>query len=381
VNLARTDIRYHFVRFFLMTLGVSALLTGTLGMIGLYKGIIFEALLMINSTGTDLWVVQAGRVGPFAENSEISDIMDRRLEGVPGVSRARRFIQFNQQYEVRGRRLPIAITGLDFPKDNGSWLPLVAGRHLYAGHYEAIADQSLGFAVGDLVRMGLDDYLVVGVARGQTDVGGDGLLYVSIPDSQTLRKYTVSEGILLDRARAINLQGGRQPAGRIAAVMVTLQPNADIEQVKSFIRKWGDVAVLTREDEVDIMLNSRLWKLRNQLLGFLSMTFLVTAIVIGLSLYTTTLEKTHQIALLKLIGARDSLIIGMIVEQALLVGAFAFCLSVFWSEVIFPHFPRVVLIELRDFAFVGVVTVILCLIGSWFGIRKALAVQAQEVLS
>lgn len=364
-----------------MTLGVSALLTGTLGMIGLYKGIIFEALLMINSTGTDLWVVQAGRVGPFAENSEISDIMDRRLEGVPGVSRARRFIQFNQQYEVRGRRLPIAITGLDFPKDNGSWLPLVAGRHLYAGHYEAIADQSLGFAVGDLVRMGLDDYLVVGVARGQTDVGGDGLLYVSIPDSQTLRKYTVSEGILLDRARAINLQGGRQPAGRIAAVMVTLQPNADIEQVKSFIRKWGDVAVLTREDEVDIMLNSRLWKLRNQLLGFLSMTFLVTAIVIGLSLYTTTLEKTHQIALLKLIGARDSLIIGMIVEQALLVGAFAFCLSVFWSEVIFPHFPRVVLIELRDFAFVGVVTVILCLIGSWFGIRKALAVQAQEVLS
>src|SRR5262249_41059472 len=150
----------------------------TVGMIGLYRGMVHEALLMINDSGADIWVAQGNRAGPFAETSEISGTLDRRLEGVPGVARARRFIHLNQQFEIGGQRRPIAITGLDFPKDTGSWIPLVAGRSLYAGHYEAIADRSLGFVVGDQLRLGRDDYTIVGTTNGQVDINGDGILFV-----------------------------------------------------------------------------------------------------------------------------------------------------------------------------------------------------------
>jgi putative ABC transport system permease protein len=381
VNLAWADIRHHLLRFFLTAMGVSALFTATIGMIGLYRGVVYETLLIINDVGADIWVVQGHRAGPFAELSEVAGTLDRRLEGVPGVSQVRRFIQFNQQYEINGRRLRMAVTGLDFPKDKGNWIPLTAGRHFYGGHYEAIADQSLGFAVGDQIRLGHDDYKIVGVAAGQVDMAGDGILCVTIPDAQTLNTFSPSEAILLNRLNKTAPVRSGYSGGRVGAVMVTLRPGADQEQVRNYIRNWGDVEVLTRDDQEDIMLNGRLWRLRIQILAFVGMTLIVTTVVVGLSIYTMTVEKTHQIALLKLLGAGDWIISSMILQQALLIGTESFVAAIIQSYIIFPHFPRTVLLLPSDLAFEGAIAIALCAAASWFGIRKALSVRAQSVLS
>ena len=84
---------------------------------------------------------------------------------------------------------------------------------------------------------------------------------------------------------------------------------------------------------------------------------------------------------MKLIGARDSVIIWMILQQALLIGANAFLGSVLAAHVIFPYFPRTVLILGPDVAVQAVLILFMCVIGSWFGISKAMSVRAQEVLS
>jgi putative ABC transport system permease protein len=381
MNLAWADIRHHFGRFMVTTLGIGALLTASIGMIGLYRGIVFEAMLIVNDVGADLWVVQGHRVGPFAERSEISGVLDRRIEGVPGVARVRRFIQYNQQYYVDGRRLQIAVTALDFPKDTGVWIPLLAGRHLYSGHYEAIADQSLGFHVGQQIRLGREDYTIVGVAVGQVDIGGDGMLFVTIPDAQALDSFVPSEAVLLGRAQATEAGLVGFAKGKVAAMMVTLQPGTDPEQVRNYISNWGDVNVMTRDEQEDVLLNGRLGRLKIQILAFVGMTLMVTTIVIALSIYTMTIEKTRQIALLKLIGARDSVITGMILQQALLIGADAFLGAVLAARLIFPYFPRTVLILVPDVAIQAVLVLVMCVVGSWFGISKAMSVRAQEVLS
>ena len=41
----------------------------------------------------------------------------------------------------------------------------------------------------------------------------------------------------------------------------------------------------------------------------------------ALIIYTLTLDKAHDIAMLKLIGARNRVIVGLILQQALLLGA------------------------------------------------------------
>lgn len=376
MNIAWLDIRYHYIRFLFTTAGIGLLFSATIGMVGLYRGVVYEALMIINEIGADLWVVQGEREGPFAEDSELPTSLERRLEGVPGVAWARRFIQFNQQQEIGGRRMRIATTGIDFPADTGSWVPLIAGRHLYSGHYEAIVNQSLGFDVGARVRLGHDDYTIVGITRGQVDMAGDGIMFVTIPDAQTIKSESPSEAILLRRAT-----GSSDARHSVAAIMVGLQFGADLEAVKDYITDWGDVSVFSRDEEQDILLNSRMWRLRIQILAFVVMTFLVMIIIVSLSIYTMTLEKLHQIALLKLLGARDRFIVGMILQQSLLLGATAFVTAVIWAHLIFPHFPRTVLILPSDLAVQGVIALVLCAAASWFAIRKALSVRAQDILS
>ena len=381
MNLALADIRHHFLRFVMTAVGVGALLTACIGMVGLYRGIIFEALIVINDIGTDLWVVEGQRHGPFAERSEISGILDRRLEGVPGVSRVRRFIQFNQRYLIDGRRLQIAVTALDYPKDNGSWIPLISGRHLHTGHYEAIANESLGFQLNDSIRLGRDDYQIVGLTRGQVDVGGDGLLFVTILDAQALDTFVPSEAVLLNRIQNRSAIPTGYGGGRVGAIMVSLQSGVDAERVKQKVQRWGDVSILTHHEQVDALLNGRLQALKVQILSFVGMTLLVTILVMSLSIYTMTIEKTPQIALLKLIGAKDRLIGGMIVQQALLIGTIAFVGGAITARFLYPHFPRLVLILPRDLLIQGFLVLVISVLGSIFGIRKAMRVRAQEILS
>lgn len=66
MNLAFKDIRFNLPRFMLTALGVAFLMTASIGMVGLYRGIVADALLVIERIGADLWVVQGGRQGPFS---------------------------------------------------------------------------------------------------------------------------------------------------------------------------------------------------------------------------------------------------------------------------------------------------------------------------
>ncbi|MBB4303980.1 putative ABC transport system permease protein [Rhodobium orientis] len=388
MNLALKDIRFGLGRFLLTVVGVGFLITASVGMVGLYRGIVDDALLIIDRIGADLWVVQGGRAGPFAEGSAISSTMDRRVEGLPGVDRVRRYVQSSQQFEFAGRLRRATVTGLDYPADGGGWLPLIRGRHLASGHFEAIADVSLDVAQGDRIRLGQDDYTIVGITSGMVDMQGDSLLFVTVSDAMAIARRRTSEEVLLARASS-----GRVPAeagtgtssveqeSKIAAVLTTLSPAADADRIEATIEGWGDANVLSRADQHDLLLNQRLWRLRIQILAFTVVLLAVMAIVISLIIYTMTIEKLHQIAMLKLIGARNSVIVGMIAQQAGLVGSGGFVFGVGMAYVIFPFFPRRVVIDLPDLALLFLAVAAISAFASVVGIRRAMKVRAQEVLS
>lgn len=387
MNLALRDVRFNLTRFVLTAAGVSFLIMASIGMIGLYRGIVDDALLIIDEIGADLWVVQGGRAGPFAEGSAISSSMDRRAEGLPGVAKVRRFVQVSQQLAFQGRELRATLTGVDYPRDAGDWLRLVRGRHLSTGHFEAIADASIGLAIGNKVRLGVDDYTIVGITRGMVDSLGDGLLFVSVNDAIAIAQRRTSEEVLLARA-AIGARSDDAASSssvpqdsKIAAILVTLDPAADPARIVSAVLHWGDVNVLSRAEQIDLLLNKRLWRLRVQILTFTGVLLVVMTIVISLIIYTMTVEKLHQIAMLKLIGARNSAIVSMIVQQAAMIGAGGFACGVAMANLVFPYFPRRVVIAPNDLAAMFLAVAVICSFGSMLGISRAMKVRAQEVLS
>lgn len=381
VNLALKDIRASFTRFAITVFGVSMLVTATVGMQGMYRGIVFEALLIIDSIGADLWVAEGGRSGPFAEPSSVPANLDRRVAGVQGVALARRFNNFNQRYEIQGKPMRLSVVGIDFPADTGDWIPLISGRNFQAQHYEAIIDRSSGLVLGDVIRLNRSDYTIVGITAGQVDMAGDPMIYLTVPDVQDAAFLLPSEAVLLNRQAKGRFKMGMPNSSGISAVAVTLDAGADAAAVQAKIRSWGDVTVLTREEQHQMLLSGRLYKLRIQILSFTTMTLIICCAVIALTVYTMTVEKSRQIALLKLIGARDRIIAGMIVAQAFVIGFLSFLWGVGNAFLIFPSFPRTVLILPLDLAWIGSVFMALTLLSSWFAIRKALSIRAQEVLS
>jgi putative ABC transport system permease protein len=81
---------------------------------------------------------------------------------------------------------------------------------------------------------------------------------------------------------------------------------------------------------------------------FLVILAIVSAAIVAFIIYTMTLGKIREIAVLKLIGTRNRTIAGMILQQALGLGLIGFIVgkvaATFWA----PIFPKYVLLEVND---------------------------------
>ena len=77
MNLAIRDVRYRLGRFLLTAVGLGLLMTTVMAMGGIYRGLVVEALSIVQACGADLWVVQKDTNGPFAETSRVPDASSR----------------------------------------------------------------------------------------------------------------------------------------------------------------------------------------------------------------------------------------------------------------------------------------------------------------
>ena len=403
MNLAVRDIRHNAGRFAFTTIGIGMLLMLVMGMGGIYRGLIFEATLLVDRVGADLWVVQGSTRGPFAEISRLPANLEDRVRAVPGVAQARRFVSHTIQREHLGRPLRMVVQGLAWPDDRGEWIPLVAGRSLGQSHYEMIADQSLGLQLGEKIKLGKDVYEVVGLTRGLVGTSGDGLTFFSASDALAIQFDVPGEAMRLERAarrarveasdlgrlqpqlldRASGLSRGvpALASPQISAILVTLQQGADEAAVRNVLHTWPDVTVYSTQEQRNLLLAGMVDKARRQLGLFRVLLIVISTIIIALIIYTLTLDKIRDIALLKLIGARNSVIGGLILQQALFMGAFGYLLAWWIGQYAFPHFPRLVLIEPADLVSLAMIVVVISTLASLLGIWKAMNVEPNTVLS
>ena len=403
MNLAGRDIRYNFGRFVLTTIGLGLLLMLVMGMGGIYRGLVQEATLLVDRIDADLWVVQKNTRGPFAEISQIPANMEDRIRAVPGILSSRDFVSTTIQRERSGQPLRITVQGLSWPDDRGQWLPIVAGRALGQGHYEMIADESLKLPLGEKIQLAKDTYTVVGHTRGMNSPAGDGMAFFTLHDAQAIQFDQPGEAVRLERSarysRAERIDLGRSqpqvierslgpssaiPAlgpPAISAVLVKVRPGVDPNQVGSVIEKWPDVSVYSSEGQRNLLLSGIVDRARRQLGLFRILLIIVSAIIMALILYTLTLDKLHDIAMLKLMGARNGVILSLILQQALLLGVLGYGVAYVIGQWAFPLFPRRVILVTNDLWLLAGIVVGISVLASLLGIAKALSVEPHEVLA
>ena len=402
MNLAIRDIRHKLSRFLLTAVGIGLLLMIVMGMAGIYQGLSEDALSFLERAKADFWIVQKGTRGPFAEISRIPWNLENRAYAVTGVARARAFVSHIIQREYQGKPLRIVVQGLAWPKDDGSVLPLVTGRALGQAHYEMIADRTLGLRLGDRIPLGKDVFTVVGMTSGMVGQSGDGIAFFTISDSISIQFDTPGEAIRLEReARRSRLEkqdlGNTQPtlleraAGPasqlpalgtqyVSAIMVNVAPGADPARVAKIISGWSDVTVYPNDVQRELLLKG-IERNRKQLGMFRTLLVIISAIIMALILYTLTLDKIHDIAMLKLMGSRSRVIVALIMQQAILLGALGYGLAYCIGLWVFPLFPRRVAITSENLIQLALIVTAISVISSLLGIWKAMRIQPNEILS
>ncbi|MBN2023070.1 MAG: ABC transporter permease [Pirellulales bacterium] len=402
MNLAVKDIQHNLGRFALTVLGIGMLLMIVMGMGGIYRGLVEDATLLLERIGGDLWVVQRDTRGPFAEISRVPRTLAHRLLAVPGVQSAREFVFHTIQRQHEGRPLRMSVLGLSWPQDKGQWLPLVAGRPLAQNHFELIADKTLGLRLHERIQLGKETYTVVGVTSGMASTAGDGMIFVTVWDAQVIQFDAPGEAIRLERAArehrsrtediflhqpllaeqlarpTADLPAAASP--ELSAVVVRIAPGANQEKVASTIASWSDVSVFTKAGQGELLLKGMVDKSRRQLGMFRTLLTIIAAVVMSLILYTLTLDKLHSIALLKLIGAPNRTILGMILQQAIVLGAVGYGIAYLVGQKVFPHFPRRVVLTNEDLLRLAIIVLGISVISSVLGIWKAMRAAPNDAL-
>jgi putative ABC transport system permease protein len=398
MNLALRDIRYHRGRFILTSIGLGLLLGVVMSMGGIYRGLFADALAVLDFTKADIWVVQQGTNGPFAESSRIPEDIKYRIKAVPGVAEASPLSFQTIQIERGDRPFRFFLIGYDLGGLGGP-PGILAGRAIRQKHYEMVVARAMGMELGEKIHLGLHDYTVVGITGKVVSSGGDPAAYLSLADAQDIQFKKDNDAIRNDRERiganlsAIrslapgqakylgqNLAGITESTHTVNTVVARLAPGADLKEVQDRISRWNHFRPISVAEQTKILTKGMIEKARMQLGLFRIILLVISAVIISLIIYTSTLDKIKVIATLKLIGSQNRVIVGMILQQSLLMGVIAYVIGYGLILLTYEKFPRRIVLEAFDLQVLFVIVIAICTLSSFVGIRKALKVEPAEAL-
>ena len=397
INLASRDILHGWGKFLFTGIGLGLLIGATLTMAGVFRGMVDDGQVLIDNSGADLWVVQQGTLGPYAEPSSIRDDVWRGIAGIQGVAETGNAAYLTIQMQHGGKDTRVMIVGIEVDRPGRPGAPpyLTFGRPILQGHYEAIADEKSGHKLGERVRIRRHDYTIVGLTRRMVSSSGDPMIFVPLKDAQEIQFLKDNDALVNERARtaanpAFNrpgvpglleaAQASAAQARNVNTVLVRLAPDANADTVAGEIQRWKRLTAYTKAQMEDILIAKLIATSARQIGMFLVILAIVTAAIVAFIIYTMTLAKVREIAVLKLIGAQNRTIAGMILQQALGLGVIGFLVGRISAGLWGPAFPKYVLLLPQDAIGGFAIVMTICALASLFAIRAALSIDPAEAI-
>jgi putative ABC transport system permease protein len=397
ISLAGRDILHSWGKFVFTGVGLGLLIGVTLTMAGVYRGMVSDGKALLDNSGADLWVVQKDTLGPYAEPSSLYDDVYRGILGMPGVARAANVTYLTMQVrhgETDVRSLVVGIVP-GGPGEPGQPGHLIAGRQITRSHYEAVADVATKFQLGERIQIRRNFFTVVGLTRRMVSSSGDPMIFIALKDAQAAQFLKDNDAILHQRRRTASNPAYNRPGvpgllssviasqsmnTSVNAVLVQILPGYSPEEVAEPIRRWKRLEVYTRVQMEDLLIRKLISTSAKQIGMFLAILAVVSAAIVAFIIYTLTMGKIREIAVLKLIGTKNRTIAGMIMQQAIALGLIGFVVGKIAATAWAPFFPKYVLLEPVDAASGFFALMVICVLASVLAIRAALKVDPAEAI-
>lgn len=272
---------------------------------------------------------------------------------------------------------------------------LIGGRQITRGHYEAVADISTGFHLGDRIQIRRNHYTVVGLTRRMVSSSGDPMIFIPLNDAQEAQFLKDNDAIWQQRRRTTANPEFNRPGvpGLVDAIIASQTSNPYVNAVlvqvaqghhpatvAQAIQQWRRLTVYTRAQMEEILVGKLIATSSKQIGMFLVILALVSAAIVAFIIYTLTLGKIREIAVLKLIGTRNRTIAAMILQQAIALGTIGFIVGKISATFAAPFFPKHVLLMPLDSVAGFFAVVVICILASIVAIRAALNVDPAEAI-
>ncbi len=370
VDLAVKNLLHDKLRFSATVLGVAFAVSLVLVQVGLFIGLLDNATITIRHMDAEIWVT--ARRSPavdFAGSFPASHV--QRVRSVPGVIRADNLIVwFVYIYLPTGAHEGIVVYAMeDFERWGMPW-DVVEGnvRDLRRGPY-VFLDQSAArrfgpFAVGDYREFIGYRMQIIGKTRGA-------------------RSFTTTPIAFMDFRQAQVLYPGLE--GQTTYMVVKVAPGADIEAIRREIsRRLPNNDVLTSEAWAD---KSRAYWIDTTGIGLnmyvtAFLGCLVGVVIVGQTIYTSTMEHLREFGTLKALGGSNASIYRILAKQATLAAVLGFIAGAGPSYAVRPLMTRMdlkLMIAPAFAACVFVAAVAMCLVAAMLSFHKVASIEPAMV--
>ncbi len=329
--VAWPDFRARFRRFLVTGVGIALVLAVTLLLSGFAAGFATRIDRLIDSVGGTHYLTIDGGSGPFTSTAgfPVTDLP----AGDP-------IIVAPNSIDIGSTSVGVVVLGAT---DGGAGWPAVTEGRQIAGPDEIVTDDQLeAIGLGDEVTIAGRRFTVVGHTSGVTwDVANAGV--------------TMS----LDSARELFANG----AGVATSVVLDERP----DQVPD------GLSLHTRDDAFDDM-RVRFDAIKRSIDSFRITLWILAVVIVGAVLYLAALERVRDFAVFKATGASNRHLRLGLALQAVLLGLVAGATSIVLAYVMRPVYPGVITLGPAVVWPAIPVAVVIAIIGSIVGIRRAVAV-------
>lgn len=363
VPVARRNLLAEKGRFAISVAGVGVAILLILIVLALYRGWSRTGSILADMPG-DIWVVQRGTVDPFHSASILPKSQLAGLDAIPGVAAATPVLARRMMFETADGEASIYILALDASRSQAGPSPDASNYFPPKGqiNIDRVLQRKTGLASGSQSEIGGLQVTVGQVAPNQ----GEAFVQFVFAEFSDAQQMFGVEG-------AVNFE------------ILSLSPGADAAAV---IRAVGELdprlQAFTREE----FAHSVRKEIDDSFLPIIAILtvigFTVGAAVVGLTIYTATIERTREFGVMKAVGASGAYLYRIVFTQSLILTLTGFALGTGAAIGVARLATQAVPDFATEFRLSDVVTVLgvtglMALVASFIPIRRVLAVDPASV--
>lgn len=330
---------------------------------GLYQGWSNKIGEYINSVSVDLWVMQAGSENMFHTPSVLPLARGANIATVEGVASVESFNARRLSAQSGGKTLDLYLVAYDSVNDASKPARITEGKSV-PGPGEIIIDrsQSKKIKIGNRVNASGLQLEVVGFSEGG-DVVTSSFAFARTEELNKIQNLPASANYFL-----VKISPGFAERTVINNIKAAA-PGADAVTSKEFV-----------DSNTKIISDAFL----PVILALLIIGVVVGIAVIGLTIFTSTIEKSKEYGVLKAIGMRSRQLYAIVVQQALIAGVIGYGigtgLAFGLGATVSRYVPQFVSqIRLFDVGWIFLLTVAMAVIASYIPIKRIAKIDPAEV--